>query len=174
MWEIATTSRRCTITPPRANGAGPEARVAGPLRKFLKHYRGHLQADAYVAYHAFFTQPERGMVEVGCWAHARRHFHNAMETDPFYMRTVLLFIAELYSVERAAHERGVSGEELSLLREHGSRPVLERLHVRTAPWVTSPRAGKLDRSSMKPVLRERPSPAGWFLRPAGAAVKALR
>lgn len=38
--------------------AGPEA--------FLKQYRGHLQADAYVAYDAFFTNPERGMVEVGC------------------------------------------------------------------------------------------------------------
>src|SRR2546423_4345674 len=29
--------------------AGPEARFAGPFRKFLKNYRGHLQADAYVA-----------------------------------------------------------------------------------------------------------------------------
>jgi transposase len=29
---------------------------AGP-EEFLKHYRGHLQADAYVAYDAFFTKP---------------------------------------------------------------------------------------------------------------------
>jgi transposase len=101
---------------------------AGP-EKFLKHYRGHLQADAYVAYDAFFTQPERGMVEVGCWAHARRHFHNALESDPSRMRTVLLLIAQLYSVERTARERDLGGEELRLLREHGSRPVLERLHA---------------------------------------------
>src|SRR5947209_7801187 len=39
---------------------------AGP-EEFLKDYRGHLQADAYAAYDAFFTQPGRGMVEVGCW-----------------------------------------------------------------------------------------------------------
>jgi transposase len=63
---------------------------AGP-EEFLKNYRGHLQADAYVAYDAFFTQPERGMVEVGCWAHARRHFHQALENDSSHMRTVLLF-----------------------------------------------------------------------------------
>jgi hypothetical protein len=44
------------------------------------------------------------------------------------MRTVLLLIAQLYSVERTARERGVFGEELRLLREHGS-PVLERLHA---------------------------------------------
>jgi transposase len=59
--------------------AGPEA--------FLKSYRGYLQADAYVAYDSFFLQPERGMVEVGCWAHARRHVFQALENDPSRMRT---------------------------------------------------------------------------------------
>jgi transposase len=101
---------------------------AGPA-EFLKNYRGHLQADAYVAYDAFFIKSERGMVEVGCWAHARRHFHNALETDPSRMRTVLLMIAQLYGVERIARERGVCGEELRLLREHGARPVLQRLRA---------------------------------------------
>jgi len=106
---------------PTRERAGPEA--------FLKNYRGHLQADAYVAYDAFFTRPGRGMVEVGCWAHARRHFHQALESDPSRMRAVLLWIAQLYGIERTARERGLGGEELRLLREHGSRPVLERLHA---------------------------------------------
>ena len=30
--------------------------------QFLKTYRGYLQADAYVAYDSFFTNPERGLV----------------------------------------------------------------------------------------------------------------
>jgi len=101
---------------------------AGP-EEFLKTYRGYLQADAYVAYDAFFTRPERGMAEVGCWAHARRHFHQALENDSARMRTVLLFIAQLYGIERTARERSLRGEQLRLLREHGSRPVLERLHA---------------------------------------------
>jgi transposase len=101
---------------------------AGP-EEFLKQYRGYLQADAYAAYDAFFTKPERGMVEVGCWAHARRHFHEALDTDSSRMRTVLLLIAQLYAVERTARERGFEGEPLRLLREHGSLPVLERLHA---------------------------------------------
>ncbi len=50
---------------------------AGP-EEFLQKYRGYLQADAYVAYDSFFLKPERGMVEVGCWAHARRHVHQAL------------------------------------------------------------------------------------------------
>ena len=101
--------------------AGPEA--------FLKSYRGYLQADAYVAYDSFFLQPERGMLEVGCWAHARRHVHQALETDPSRMRTILLMIAELYRVEKLARERGLAGEDLRLVREQGSRPVLEKLHA---------------------------------------------
>jgi transposase len=46
----------------------PTRERAGP-EKFLKDFRGYLQADAYVAYDSFFTDPERGLVEVACWAH---------------------------------------------------------------------------------------------------------
>jgi transposase len=101
--------------------AGPEA--------FLKSYRGYLQADAYVAYDRFFLKPERGMVEVGCWAHSRRHVYQALETDPSRMRTILLLIAELYRVEKLARQRGVNGEDLRLMREQSARPVLEKLHA---------------------------------------------
>src|SRR5580658_2496173 len=101
---------------------------AGP-EEFLRHYRGYLQADAYVAYDSFFLKPERGMVEVGCWAHARRHVHQALDNDPSRMRTLLLMIAELYRVEKLARQRALGGEDLRLLREQGARPVLEKLHV---------------------------------------------
>jgi transposase len=106
----------------------PTRERAGP-EEFLKSYRGYLQADAYVAYDSFFLRPGRGMVEVGCWAHARRHVHQALETDPSRMRTILLMIAELYRVEKLARERGLAGEDLRLIREQGSRSVLEKLHA---------------------------------------------
>jgi transposase len=48
----------------------PTRERAGPER-FLKGYRGFLQADAYVAYDSFFTDPTRGLVEVACWEHPR-------------------------------------------------------------------------------------------------------
>jgi hypothetical protein len=105
----------------------PTRERAGP-EKFLEKYRGYLQADAYVAYDSFFTNPERGLVEVGCWAHARRHFRNALESDRTRMSAVLLLIAQLYAVEKSARLAGVFGENLRLAREHGSRPVLDRLH----------------------------------------------
>lgn len=100
---------------------------AGP-EKFLENYRGNLQADAYVAYDSFFTDPERGLVEIGCMAHCRRHFRDALESDRVHMSAVLAMIAQLYKVEKAARDAGLSGEDLRLAREHGSRPVLNSLH----------------------------------------------
>lgn len=105
----------------------PTRERAGPER-FLRNYRGYLQADAYVAYDSFFTDPARGMVEVGCMAHARRHVYQARDTDPARMGAVLAYIAQFYAVEKRARQCGVSGEQLRLLREQASRPVLEQLH----------------------------------------------
>ena len=99
---------------------------AGP-EKFLEDYRGNLQADAYVAYDSFFTEPDRGLVEVGCWAHARRHFHNALESDRTHMSAVLAMIGQLYKVEKIGRERELRGEEMRLVREQGARPILDEL-----------------------------------------------
>jgi hypothetical protein len=82
-----------------------------------------LQADAHVAYDSFFLKSapdqESRMVEVCCWAHARRHVYQALDHDPSRMRTLLLMIAELYGVEKLARQRGLSGEDLRLLRDQG-------------------------------------------------------
>ena len=96
--------------------------------EFLKSYRGYVQADAYSAYDSFFTKPERGLIEVACWAHARRHFRDALESDRARMGAVLAMIGQLYGVEKMAREGGLCGEELLVLREQGARPVLDRLH----------------------------------------------
>jgi transposase len=105
----------------------PTRERAGPER-FLKDFRGHLQADAYVVYDSFFTDPARGMVEVGCWAHARRHFHNALEKDHAHMGGVLAMVAHLYEVEKTGRQNGLRGEALRLLRQSDARPMLDRLH----------------------------------------------
>ena len=99
---------------------------AGP-EQFLESYQGYLQADAYVAYDSFFTDPTRGLVEVGCWAHARRHVYQALETDQGRMGAVLAFIAKLYAVEKCARQSGIDSEQLLLLRQQGSKPVLEQM-----------------------------------------------
>jgi transposase len=97
---------------------------AGP-EKFLQGYRGYLQADAYSAYDAFFQDPTRGLVEVGCWAHARRYFHRALDTDQARMGPALLLIAQLYRVESVA--RAWTAKERLRLRQAESQPILDKL-----------------------------------------------
>lgn len=98
---------------------------AGP-EEFLQGYRGHLQADAYGGYDAFFKDPARGLIEVGCWAHARRYYHKALESDPARMGPALLLIAQLYRVEEEA--RPLSSDERLRLRQIQARPILDKLH----------------------------------------------
>src|SRR5438309_6247171 len=90
----------------------PTRERAGP-EKFLTGYRGYLQADAYAGYDAFFKNPERGLTEVGCMAHARRYFQRALESDQARMGPALLLIAQLYRVEKRAR-RLVPAERLEL------------------------------------------------------------
>jgi len=97
---------------------------AGP-EEFLKGYRGYLQADAYGGYDAFFKDPARGLIEVGCWAHARRYFHKALESDQARMGPALLLIAQLYRVEKQA--RSLTAEDRLGLRQLQSQPILEKL-----------------------------------------------
>ena len=99
---------------------------AGP-EKFLEGYRGYLQADAYGGYDAFFKNPGRGLIEVGCWAHARRYYYKALDSDQSHMGPALLLISQLYRVEEQA--RGVSAEDRLRLRQLHAHPILDKLHA---------------------------------------------
>lgn len=96
----------------------------GPL-KVLDTYKGYLQADAAPAFNDVYTL--RPIVEVGCWAHARRNFKEAVATAAVEATRVLLWIGELYGIERAARERRLEAEARKILREQQSRPILERI-----------------------------------------------
>ncbi len=106
----------------------PTRERAGP-EKFLSTYKGYLQLDAYPAYDKFFLDQKRELVEVGCWAHARRHVFNARDTDPARMGAVLAYIGQLYAVEKHARKARIHGEDLRLLRETAARPVVADLHA---------------------------------------------
>ena len=99
---------------------------AGPA-KFLEGYTGYLQADAYSVYDAFF-KPERGLVEVGCWMHARRYLIKALETDEEHMGPALHLIARLYRVEERAKALSLSAEQRMKLRQRVSSRLIDKLH----------------------------------------------
>ena len=71
----------------------------GP-EQFLAGYRGYLQADAYGGYDGLFLNSGGAIIEVACWAHARRYWFDAIKTDPARAHQALGFIARLYEIER--------------------------------------------------------------------------
>jgi transposase len=92
---------------------GPEAFLAG-LRAICKR--------AYTGYDALYASSR--IREIGCWAHARRGFVEALSTD---VRAALIvaLIRQLYDVERAGAE--LSAEARHDLRHKQSMPLLDKI-----------------------------------------------
>ena len=94
---------------------------AGPIA-FLGDFRGYLQADAYAGYDAVYATGR--VVEVACWAHARRYFFDAKASDPARALPALGFIQQLYAVEREV--KGADAETRRVRRGEQATPVLTR------------------------------------------------
>ena len=89
----------------------------GP-KKFLGKWEGILQTDGYQAYDNI-GGPK--MVHVGCWAHARRKFVDAVKVNPQDAAAVKMVtrMDALFLVDRHARQQHVGVEErLALRREH--------------------------------------------------------
>ncbi len=98
----------------------PSRRRDGPAA-FLDGYKGYLQADAFGGYDGIYASGD--VVEVACWVHARRKFHDARSTDSARAHRMLAWIRQLYDVEKDA--RKLDAEQRRALRQQRSKPVLE-------------------------------------------------
>jgi transposase len=92
------------------------------LTSLLDGYRGILQSDAYAAYPGFVRAHE-GVVWVGCWAHARRKFFEALTDSPKGAQWVLRLIGQLYALERQWDEQHVGDQRAALRTKHFARPL---------------------------------------------------
>lgn len=91
---------------------------------FLKPFRGYLQADAYSGYDQIYADPEHSVVEVACWAHARRKFYEAQSSDVMRAMVMLAYVRLLYDVEREARDQNLRGDKRRALRQARSLPIL--------------------------------------------------
>lgn len=91
-------------------------RKAEHAERFLKGFSGWLHADGYQGYHKLPSQ----IRVVGCWAHARRKFGEALNTVPKEQRQTskpaeaLCYFAKLFHMEREFEE--LPAEERYALR----------------------------------------------------------
>lgn len=99
------------------SGEGPAA--------YLDGFRGYLQADAFSGYDRLFVDGE--IVEVGCNAHSRRKYYEALESSPEEATLVLAIYRALYDIEVNAKERGITGAALADLRTEMACPLIDAL-----------------------------------------------
>ncbi|MCP3170237.1 IS66 family transposase [Myxococcus qinghaiensis] len=96
-------------------------------RDVLGGTTGALVVDGYTGYNAV-TLPD-GRTRVGCWAHVRRRFFDALATTP-EAREALDFILALYRVEAQAREADVVRTAAHReLRQLHSAPILASLRA---------------------------------------------
>ena len=95
---------------------GPEA--------FLSGFTGDLQADAYTGYDALYRTGR--IRELGCWAHARRGFVEALPTDARAAPMIAL-VQQLYQIERAVADESVDIRRTR--RQEQSLPILTAIRA---------------------------------------------
>jgi hypothetical protein len=88
----------------------------------LRGFQGYLQCDAYAGYDELFRQAKGAIVEVGCWAHARRKFVEAEKTSSREAHEAVARIRALYAIEHEARE--LDAATRAALRQHKSAPLL--------------------------------------------------
>jgi transposase len=102
--------------------ATPDRCRDGPAG-FLAGFRGYLQCDAYAGYDGLFADGR--IVEVACWAHARRKFVEAQKTSPAQAHEAVARIRQLYAVEHEA--RDLDAPARAALRQAKAKSVLDAL-----------------------------------------------
>ena len=94
-------------------------------KRFLGEWEGYLQCDAGSSFHAIFASPK--VIEVGCWAHARRRFLDALPGDTARASALLGQVQALYKIESDAKTAGLDHPARRELRQRESKPILERI-----------------------------------------------
>ena len=102
----------------------PNRSREGPVA-FLGDFAGFLQADAYSGYDVLYSTGK--ILEVGCWAHARRYFFEAKDSNAGRALPALGFIQQLYAVEAAG--RALSADERRSLRQGQAQPLMDRFRT---------------------------------------------
>lgn len=103
---------------------------AGP-REILGDYAGGIQSDGHSAYRALIAESQGKLVDLGCWAHGRRGFDEALAvTSHAFAPEALAWIRQLYDVEDRITLDPI--DERFRVRQRESCPILDRLGERMA------------------------------------------
>jgi transposase len=99
----------------------------GPA-KFLKDWNGILQTDGYRAYDQVGGP---GLIHVGCWAHARRKFVDAVKVNPQDGAAIAMVtrMDALFLVDRHARQQRLSLDQRAALHREHAQSWVEEIHA---------------------------------------------
>lgn len=102
------------------------SRAGEHARRMLQDFSGVLLTDDYAGYKALYAQGN--VREAGCWAHARRKFHEAARLNHSQIAQEAVHrIAQLYAIEREVQT--FSADQRLAVRQQRSGPLLEAFKV---------------------------------------------
>lgn len=107
-------------------------------REFLQAYQGTLQTDGYNVYKHYYDNDQ--VTHLACWAHARRKFEKALESDRECAEHAMTEIQKLYAIERAAKE--LSPEARKKMRLDQALPIINNM----GKWLHAQRQQALPKS----------------------------
>nr|WP_292465797.1 IS66 family transposase [Methanolobus sp.] len=90
--------------------------------QLFKDYQGVIQSDGYAVYDIY--ENKKGVLPIGCWAHARRKFEEALKEDEARASYALEQIGLLYDVERQADHENLSYGQRADLRTRLAYPIM--------------------------------------------------
>jgi hypothetical protein len=90
--------------------------------QLFKDFQGVIQTDGYAVYDIY--ENKKGVLPIGCWAHSRRAFEEALKEDKARASYALEQIGLLYDVERRADQQNLSCQERAELRTRLSYPIM--------------------------------------------------
>jgi len=88
----------------------------------FKDFQGVIQTDGYAVYDIY--EHKKGVLPIGCWAHARRYFEEALKEDKVRASYAMEQIGLLYDVERQADHQQLSYDQRADLRSRLSYPIM--------------------------------------------------
>src|SRR3546814_7469017 len=96
----------------------------------------------------FRSKAPRGVIEVGCWAHARRKFTDILEKNPSPVAAeAVVRISELFAIERDI--KGAPPDERRRVRQQLALPKLAALR----PWLQAQMQGLSSDSALAKACR---------------------
>lgn len=98
----------------------------GP-RELLVNFKGYLQSDGYPVYDKFEHREE--ITSVGCLAHARRYFEQALKDHKEFAEYFIKRLQDLYAVEQRIRDEKSADEIILQLRKDISLPILNDLEA---------------------------------------------